>query len=86
MQGAEPGPRLVTARLSAPMPPNGGREHWARGRLSSADGALIVEAMLDQDSSLVKVFAEAGALIRRGVGAPAAEAGAVVEVLLLDRL
>jgi molybdopterin molybdotransferase len=86
MQGAEPGPRLLTARLKAPMPPNGGREHWARGRLSSADGALMVEAMLDQDSSLVKVFAEAGALIRRGVGAPAAEAGAIVEVLLLDRL
>jgi molybdopterin molybdotransferase len=86
MQGAEPGPRLLTARLGAPMPPNGGREHWARGRLSSADGALIVEAMLDQDSSLVKVFAEAGALIRRSIGAPAAEPGAVVDILPLERL
>ena len=86
MQGAEPGPRLATARLHSAMPPNGGREHWARGRLSSADGILVVEAMLDQDSSLVKVFAEAGALIRRGVGAPAAVPGEVVDILPLDRL
>ncbi|HLK25092.1 MAG TPA: molybdopterin molybdotransferase MoeA, partial [Caulobacteraceae bacterium] len=79
MQGAEPGPRMATARLAAAMPPNGGREHWARGRLRSDDGALVVEAMLDQDSSLVKVFAEAGALIRRSIGAPAAEPGSVVD-------
>jgi molybdopterin molybdotransferase len=86
MQGEAPGPRMASARLVAPMPPNGGREHWARGRLSSGDGALLVEAMLDQDSSLVKVFAEAGALIRRAVSAPAAGAGAVVDILPLDRL
>ncbi len=86
MQGAEPGPRLATARLGAAIPANGGREHWMRGRLSSVDGVQVVEAMLDQDSSLVKVFAEAGALIRRGVGAPAAAAGAVVDILPLDRL
>ncbi|HLK24279.1 MAG TPA: molybdopterin-binding protein, partial [Caulobacteraceae bacterium] len=86
MQGAEPGPRMATARLAAAMPPNGGREHWARGRLRSDDGALVVEAMLDQDSSLVKVFAEAGALIRRSIGAPAAEPGSVVDILPLDRL
>ncbi len=86
MQGGRPGPALASARLKAPMPPNGGREHWARARLSSADGSLWVEAMGDQDSSLVKVFAESGALIRRRSGAPAAEAGAMVDALVLDRL
>ncbi|HLI66410.1 MAG TPA: gephyrin-like molybdotransferase Glp [Caulobacteraceae bacterium] len=86
MQGAAPGPTIASARLIAPMPPNGGREHWARARLSYADGALNAEAMLDQDSSLVKVFAEAGALVRRPAGAPAAAAGELVEVLPLDRL
>jgi len=86
MQGGQPGPVLASARLRAAMPPNGGREHWARARLSSGEGSLWVEAMGDQDSSLVKVFAESGALIRRRSGAPAAEAGAVVDALVLDRL
>jgi molybdopterin molybdotransferase len=86
MQGGEPGPALASARLKGPMKANGDREHWARARISWDDGSLWVEAMADQDSSLVKVFAESGALVRRMAGAAAAEAGAVVEVLLLDRL
>jgi molybdopterin molybdotransferase len=40
----------------------------------------------DQDSSLITVFASAGALLRRGPGAPAVAAGEVVEVLPLERL
>jgi molybdopterin molybdotransferase len=86
MQGAEPGPVLASARFKGPMPANAGREHWARGRISSSDGSLWVDPMGDQDSSLVKVFAESGALIRRIIGAPAAEVGSVTDVLLLDRL
>jgi molybdopterin biosynthesis enzyme len=42
--------------------------------------------MTDQDSSLVSVFARAGALVRCPSRMPAAEAGTVVEILLLDRL
>lgn len=86
MQGGEPGPTLASARLKGPMPANSGREHWARARLLSSDGALWAEPMGDQDSSLVKVFAESGALIRRGIGAPAGALGDVVDVLVLDRL
>jgi len=86
MQGGEPGPNLTSARLKGPMPANSGREHWARARLSSSDGALWAEPMGDQDSSLVKVFAESGALIRRRIGAPAGGVGDVVDVLVLDRL
>ena len=83
MQGADPTLRMVSACLAKPLPANGPREHWARARVSHFDGRLIVEAMADQDSSLVTVFAEAGALIRRPIDAPAAEAGAVVELRAL---
>ncbi|THD58173.1 MAG: molybdopterin molybdotransferase MoeA [Phenylobacterium sp.] len=86
MQGAAPGPALLTARLAKPLPANGPREHWARARSEVRDGGLFVEAMTDQDSSLVSVFAQADVLIRCPINAPAAEAGDLVEVLRLDRL
>ena len=86
LQGADPGPRLETARLAKAMPANSPREHWARGRLVTVDGVLQAEAMTDQDSSLVSVFAHADCLIRREGGASAAQPGAVVTVLRLDRL
>ena len=86
LQGAEPGPKLETARLAKPMPANGPREHWTRGRLVTIDGVLQAEAMSDQDSSLVSVFAHADALIRREAEAPAAEVGTVVDILRLGRL
>ena len=68
------------------MPANGPREHWTRGRLVTIDGVLQAEAMSDQDSSLVSVFAHADALIRREAEAPAAEVGTVVDILRLGRL
>jgi molybdopterin molybdotransferase len=86
MLGAEPGPRLVTARLAATAAANGPREHWARARTEIRDGVLLVTPMSDQDSSLVSVFAEADALLRRPAGAAAAEAGTVVDILPLERL
>jgi molybdopterin molybdotransferase len=85
-QGADPALPMQTARLAIPLPPGGPREHWMRAKLSSEGGALIAAPFPDQDSSLVTVFAEADALIRRPSGAPAAEAGAVVETLRLGRL
>jgi len=84
-QGADAAPPMQTARLASALPPNGPREHWMRAKLSSRDGVLIAAPFADQDSSLVTVFAEADALIRRPSGAPAAEAGAVVETLPLGR-
>ncbi|MGZ3366427.1 MAG: molybdopterin-binding protein, partial [Caulobacteraceae bacterium] len=86
MQGADPRLTLASARLAAPLGANGGREHWARARLTWADGGLLATAMTDQDSSLVSIFALADGLIRQPVGAPAMAAGDVVEVLLLERL
>jgi molybdopterin molybdotransferase len=87
LQGADPAPRQLTARLADPMPANGGRDHLMRAALTSADdGALVVRAFPDQDSGMVGVFARADALLRRPAGAPAAEAGTPVPILRLDRL
>ena len=86
-QGADPSLPMEHARLAHPLKPTGPREHWMRARLTSRpDGVAEVEAFPDQDSSLVRVFAGADALLRRPAGAPAATAGDVVQVLRLGRL
>jgi molybdopterin molybdotransferase len=85
--GADPALPMLKARLASPLGPAGPREHWMRATLApDADGVLHVDPMEDQDSSRVRVFAEADALLRRPAGAPPAEAGAVVEALPLTRL
>ncbi len=86
MQGADPAPRLMTARVATPLAANGPREHWMRARLSTdADGSLTATPLNDQDSSLVTVFAEADALMRRGSDASAVMASETAEILKLDR-
>lgn len=81
LQGATTPYRMTTARLAAPLPANGPREHWMRARL----GPGGVTPFPDQDSSLVTVFAAADALLRRLPGAEAAAVGEVVDVLRLER-
>jgi molybdopterin molybdotransferase len=83
--GAPTEPWLVTARLETPLSANGAREHWMRAKLGYANGGLTVQPYRDQDSSLITVFAAADALLKRPAGAPAAEAGALVEVAPLAR-
>jgi molybdopterin molybdotransferase len=84
-QGAPAQMRMVGARLAEPLAANGPREHWMRAKLDFADGGIAVRPYRDQDSSLITVFAGADALLKRSPGAPAADAGEVVEVALLDR-
>ena len=87
LQGASPGPRTVMARAETALPANGDREHWMRARLvHGSDGVLTARPLRDQDSSLVTIFADAEALLRRAPHAAAAPAGTAVEVLILDRL
>lgn len=83
--GAEPNLRMLAARVEAPLPANGPREHWMRAKLSYGGGFITVRPYRDQDSSLVSVFAVSDALVRRAGGAPAVEAGETVEVLPLPR-
>ena len=83
--GAEPQPRIVSARLASALPANGPREHWMRARLEMREGMIFAAPYGDQDSSLVTVFAGADALVRRMAGAPAAHAGDLVDILPLAR-
>jgi molybdopterin molybdotransferase len=84
-QGGARGLRMVGARLEAPLPANGPREHWMRAKLSYGGGFVTAQAYRDQDSSLVSVFAASDALMKRAAGAPPAAAGDIVEVLPLAR-
>lgn len=85
LEGRPSSPAMRRVRLVSPLPANGPREHWMRARLASGPDGETVEAFLDQDSSLVRVFSEADALLRRRPGAPEAAAGDAVEVLPLVR-
>jgi molybdopterin molybdotransferase len=84
-QGASAQVATVPAHAAAPLAANGPREHRMRASQAFTDGRLQATPHRDQDSSLVSVFAAANALLRRPAGAPAAEAGALVEVLPLAR-
>jgi molybdopterin molybdotransferase len=87
LQGADPSIRLIAARAEAAVGAGGRREQWMRARLvHGADGALAAQILTDQDSSLVSVFAQADALVRRPAGAPAVQPGETMEVLPLARL
>ena len=86
MQGGPAAPELIIARAGRAFPPNGAREHWMRARLTpDADGVMRAEAFADQDSSLVSVFANADALVRRPAGAAALAIGEAIEALPLSR-
>ena len=87
LQGADPALTMIQARSLHPLTANGPREHWMRARLcQGVDATLTAESFADQDSSLVTVFAEADALIRRPTDAPALAAGDLVEILRLGRM
>jgi molybdopterin molybdotransferase len=76
-----------TARLGAPLPANDRRQDHLRARLMLApDGATIATAFARQDSAMLRLFAAADALILRAPHAPAAEAGAPVEIIRLASL
>ena len=86
-QGGDPVLPMAWARLAEPLGETGPREHWMRARLhGEPDVSLWATPFPDQDSSLVSVFAEAHALLRRPAGAAPMAAGAPVEVLRLERL
>jgi molybdopterin molybdotransferase len=88
MQGAgDIRPRAAFARAGEALRANGPREHYMRATVAYApDGSVTATPLPEQDSSLVSVLAQAGALLRRLPGAAAVAAGEAVEVILLDRL
>lgn len=86
MLGAEPQPCLEAAVLQADLEANGPRETWLRAEFTRGEaGHAQVRAFGQQDSSLIGVFAKAGALLPRAASAPKLQAGTVVPILRLDR-
>jgi molybdopterin molybdotransferase len=84
--GMEARSPFVKAVLSNDVGPAGPRETYMRARIeTSDDGRSMVTPFLDQDSSLVTVFARANALLRLPANAEAQSAGTVVEVIPLNR-
>jgi len=84
--GGDPSVRFVRAALASDLPDNGSREHYLRARLDvSEEGALRAAPFESQDSSLLSVFRDADALVRLPANAPALAAGALVDVLPLNR-
>ncbi|WP_417418509.1 gephyrin-like molybdotransferase Glp [Hoeflea sp.] len=76
--------RKRTAILGRDLPENDIRQDYLRGDLeTNADGQLTATPSVRQDSSLMKVFADAHCLIIRPPFAPPAKAGSICEVMVL---
>ena len=78
-------PLLTPARLGTALEANGTREHYLRSRLArGSDGIMTVFPFEMQDSAMIAALAAADALLVRPPFAPAAQAGELVNVVLLD--
>jgi molybdopterin molybdotransferase len=86
MLGGEGIVRFTRARLGGGLRANGAREHYVRARLETDEaGAQRATPFESQDSGRLTVFQSANALIRLPPNAPALEAGALIDVLTLER-
>ena len=84
MLGSSTQTPLTPARLVGSLKANDGRQDYLRAACEWRDGNLWVRPFPAQDSSMLKVFAEADALIVRKPHAPLLEDGATVEIIPLD--
>jgi molybdopterin molybdotransferase len=85
MLGVPAQDNTVSARLTRTLKANDARQDYVRARMFLRDGQYFVEPFPVQDSSMMRVFAQADALIVRGSNAPAAQAGERVDAIPLDR-
>jgi molybdopterin molybdotransferase len=84
MDALPPPQALMTAQTQTEIARTGSREEFLRSVLTiERDGRASVRQADDQDSSLLSPFLTANALIRRRPNSPAAERGALVEVIWL---
>jgi molybdopterin molybdotransferase len=78
---------IKAAKLAAPLPANGPREHYVRAMTHEDEtGQTFITPLEDQDSALLSVFQRAGALVMCAPNGPALAAGDVVTYLDLQRL
>jgi molybdopterin molybdotransferase len=76
-------PGMVDARLGADMPANDLRQDYVRAALSRTSEGLVAIPFAAQDSSMLKILADASCLIVRKPFAPPAIAGEDCRILLL---
>ena len=72
------------AFLGAPLPANGARETFVRGRLELEKGTARVYSLKDQDTSRVYALTSTNCLIHRPVDAPQKIDGEFVQIVMLD--
>jgi molybdopterin molybdotransferase len=84
MLGADTAIPLRRARLAASLKANDQRQDYLRARCEERGGDLWVYPFPAQGSAMLRVFAQADALIVRKPHAPALAEGAPVELLMLE--
>jgi len=82
--GIAPSKDTVFARLAKDLPANDTRQDYIRAKTGIRDGELWAEPFALQDSSMLRLLADASALIVRPPQAPAVHAGERVEILSLE--
>jgi molybdopterin molybdotransferase len=75
-------PDIRTALLGAPMSANDLRQDYVRAKAVDTDRGLVATPFDIQDSSMLRILAEANALIIRAPFAPAAAKGETCQVLM----
>jgi molybdopterin molybdotransferase len=75
--------RMADAVLGAPMAENDQRQDYVRATIECTANGLVATPFSVQDSSMLKLLADAGGLVVRTPFAPAAKAGDPCRVLLL---
>ncbi len=75
-------PDIRTAMLGAPMSANDLRQDYVRAKAVDTDRGLVATPFDIQDSSMLRILAEANALIIRAPFAPAAAKGEPCQVLM----
>ena len=76
-------PKPRRARLATAVEANGPRAHYMRARLAEDDGLPLITPFDRQDSALLRVLSDAGALLIRPIGDGPRAAGEVVDYLSL---
>ena len=83
LSGTAAEPETATARLAVPVAKHDRRKEYLRSRLSrGADGALEVSPFEVQDSSMMRLLADADCLVVRPPHAPALAAGSIVPIMM----
>lgn len=85
MQGLSAVPALFRARLAAPLPPEGDRQHYQRAQLSPGPDLPLIRPFASQDSARLTLMSQADALLIRPAQDPARKAGEVMDYLPLRR-